>query len=74
MKCFPTCRTVVVQLMILLLMVGLAWRTEVRRAAGKKAIMTDPELSKFKTEIDLRALAASFGYELDRNKSWRGPL
>ena len=32
--------------------------------------MDDPELSKFKTEIDLRLFAASQGYELDRKESW----
>jgi hypothetical protein len=32
--------------------------------------MGDPELSKFKTEIDLRLFAASQGYELDPKESW----
>jgi hypothetical protein len=44
-------------------------------AAGqqeKQVGMFDAELSTFKTEIDLRVFAASFGYELDRKKSWRG--
>jgi hypothetical protein len=34
--------------------------------------MFDPELESFKTSIDLRAYAASQGYELDRKESWRG--
>ena len=34
--------------------------------------MFDPELESFKTSIDLRAYAASEGYALDRNESWRG--
>jgi hypothetical protein len=32
----------------------------------------DAELSSFKTAIDLRAYAASQGYQLDRKASWRG--
>jgi hypothetical protein len=32
----------------------------------------DPELERFKTEIDLRAYAAAEGYLLDRRESWRG--
>jgi Toprim-like/Protein of unknown function (DUF3991) len=32
----------------------------------------DAELSSFKTAIDLRAYAASQGYQLDHKKSWRG--
>lgn len=34
--------------------------------------MFDTELEGFKTGIDLRAYAASQGYELDRKASWRG--
>ena len=34
--------------------------------------MFDAELDGFKTGIDLRAYAASQGYELDRKASWRG--
>jgi len=34
--------------------------------------MFDPELESFKTAIDLRAYAASQGYQLDRKESWRG--
>lgn len=34
--------------------------------------MVDVELESFKIEIDLRVYAAGQGYELDRNKSWRG--
>jgi hypothetical protein len=34
--------------------------------------MFDPELESFKTAIDLRTYAASQGYALDRNESWRG--
>jgi hypothetical protein len=34
--------------------------------------MFDQELEDFKTGIDLRAYAASQGYELDRKESWRG--
>src|SRR5215831_8078053 len=33
---------------------------------------SDTELDAFKREIDLRQLAASFGYEMDRHESWRG--
>jgi Toprim-like/Protein of unknown function (DUF3991) len=32
----------------------------------------DDELEKFKTDIDLRAYAASHGFQLDRKESWRG--
>ena len=32
----------------------------------------DSELEAFNTAIDLRAYAASLGYELDRRESWRG--
>ena len=32
----------------------------------------DAELDSFKTNIDLRAYAASQGYQLDRKASWRG--
>jgi Toprim-like/Protein of unknown function (DUF3991) len=32
----------------------------------------DNELEKFKTDIDLRAYAASQGFQLDRKESWRG--
>lgn len=32
----------------------------------------DLELERFKTEIDLRAFAASQGFELDRKESWAG--
>jgi hypothetical protein len=32
----------------------------------------DSELEAFKREIDLRPLAASVGYEIDRRESWRG--
>jgi hypothetical protein len=31
----------------------------------------DPELERFKTEIDLRQFAASLGYTLDARESWR---
>lgn len=34
--------------------------------------MSDPEFEAFKTRIDLRAYAASHGYELDPRASWRG--
>ncbi len=34
--------------------------------------MFDTELDSFKSSIDLRAYAASQGYELDRKESWRG--
>jgi hypothetical protein len=34
--------------------------------------MFDAELDSFKSGIDLRAYAASQGYELDRKESWRG--
>jgi hypothetical protein len=34
--------------------------------------MFDGELDSFKSNIDLRAYAASQGYELDRKESWRG--
>ena len=34
--------------------------------------MGDPELEKFKTEIDLRAFAAREGYQLDPKDSWAG--
>lgn len=34
--------------------------------------MIDQELQRFKSEIDLRAYAASLGYELSRRDSWRG--
>jgi hypothetical protein len=40
------------------------------RAVGKK--MFDAELEDFKTKIDLRAYAASQGYQLDKRESWRG--
>jgi Toprim-like/Protein of unknown function (DUF3991) len=33
--------------------------------------MRDEEFERFKSEIDLRAFAASFGYELRRRESWR---
>jgi len=32
----------------------------------------DQELERFKSGIDLRAYAASQGYELDRKESWTG--
>jgi hypothetical protein len=32
----------------------------------------DAELKSFKTDIDLRAYAASIGYALDRRESWKG--
>jgi hypothetical protein len=32
----------------------------------------DAELESFKTSIDLRAYAASYGYQLDLKESWRG--
>jgi len=32
----------------------------------------DAELESFKREIDLRQLAVSLGYEIDRRESWRG--
>jgi hypothetical protein len=35
-------------------------------------VTRDQELEEFKTRIDLRAYAASLGYELDRRESWRG--
>jgi hypothetical protein len=38
----------------------------------RKKQMFDPELESFKTSIDLRAYAASHGYALDREESWRG--
>ena len=34
--------------------------------------MSDPELEKFKRDIDLRPYAAAQGYVLDRKDSWRG--
>lgn len=34
--------------------------------------MIDEELDRFKTDIDMRAFAASCGYQLDRRASWRG--
>lgn len=34
--------------------------------------MFDSELDSFKSNIDLRAYAASQGYQLDRKESWRG--
>jgi hypothetical protein len=34
--------------------------------------MSDPELEAFKTGIDLRAYAATQGYQLDRRESWVG--
>lgn len=34
--------------------------------------MVDLELEKFKVEIDLRAYAATHGYQLDRKDSWAG--
>ena len=34
--------------------------------------MFDTELDSFKSSIDLRAYAASQGYQLDRKESWRG--
>jgi len=33
--------------------------------------LVDPELERFKTEIDLRQYAASLGYTLDARESWR---
>ena len=34
--------------------------------------MFDAEIESFKVEIDLRAYAASQGYQLDRAESWKG--
>lgn len=41
------------------------------RAAGKQMAF-DAELERFKTDIDLRAFAASLSYELDPRASWAG--
>ena len=35
-------------------------------------VTRDPELERFKVEIDLRAYATDHGYVLDRKESWRG--
>lgn len=35
-------------------------------------VTRDPELERFKVEIDLRAYAVGQGYEIDRKESWRG--
>jgi hypothetical protein len=43
-----------------------------RGPPGSRKNMADAELESFKTDIDLRAYAASQGYEFDRSKSWRG--
>jgi Toprim-like/Protein of unknown function (DUF3991) len=43
-----------------------------RGPPGSRKNMADAELESFKKDIDLRAYAASQGYELDRSKSWRG--
>ena len=48
---------------------------EEKRAIGKeKGVLTnqDTELDAFKREIDMRQLAVSLGYEMDRRESWRG--
>ncbi len=34
--------------------------------------MSDQELERFKTEIDLRLYAQSLGFELNAKDSWRG--
>ncbi len=36
------------------------------------AVTRDPELERFKVEIDLRAFAAGQGYAWDKKESWRG--
>src|SRR6266567_5300473 len=39
---------------------------------GKGVVNPDSELEAFKRRIDLRQVAASLGYEMDRRESWRG--
>jgi hypothetical protein len=41
-------------------------------AAGEKEGEMDEELTKFKTEIDIRLYAASQGYQVSRKESWAG--
>ena len=42
------------------------------RDGRKRAVGMDAELEQFKSEIDLRVLAGTFGYQLDRKDSWAG--
>jgi hypothetical protein len=57
---------------VALLFTGRLTRSRIdRRAAGRKAMAFDTELEAFK-HLDLRAIAASHGYEIDKRASWSG--